>query len=140
MVTIVQNIEKQSTDIARGVDIGGAGDQGIMVGYACKDTPDQLPIEYSLAKGLGQYIYQKYGSHKDLKTQVSVDVDYSFEKGTEPLYTVKSVLVSAEGFETNEQIEQDIVEFFSQRGLATNDVAIYVNPCGQWEGGFNTDA
>lgn len=51
-VSIFQNIEKQSTDIAKGVDTGGAGDQGIMVGYACKDTPDQLPIEYSLAKGL----------------------------------------------------------------------------------------
>lgn len=57
-----------------------------------------------------------------------------------PHFKVKSVLVSAEGFETNEQIEQDIVEFFSQRGIVTNDVAIYINPCGQWVGGFNTDA
>lgn len=54
--------------------------------------------------------------------------------------TLKTVLVSVEGFESNEPIEQDIIEYFSQKGITTNDVAIYINPCGQWQGGFNTDA
>jgi len=46
------NIVKQSPDIARGVDTGGAGDQGIMVGYATSQTPEMLPLEHVLATKL----------------------------------------------------------------------------------------
>lgn len=46
---IVNLIDKQSSDIALGVDIGGAGDQGIMYGYACDETPECLPIAYVIA-------------------------------------------------------------------------------------------
>jgi len=117
-VMVVQNIEKQSPDIAKGVDTGGAGDQGIMVGYACRDTEDQLPIEYSLAKGLGLYIYQKYGSTKDLKTQVTVDVQYPERTDgplEEPKFVINTVLVSAEGFESNEPVMEDIQYFFAKQ-------------------------
>lgn len=49
---VVNNIQRQAADIAQGVDIGGAGDQGIMVGYASAETPEFMPIEYILARRL----------------------------------------------------------------------------------------
>jgi len=67
-----------------------------MVGYACRDSEDQLPIEYSLARGLGLFIYEKYGSNKDLKTQVTVDVENQEDKEKSARFTVNTVLVSAE--------------------------------------------
>ena len=59
-IEVHTKIVKQSPEIAQGVDTGGAGDQGIMIGYACDDTPEMLPREVVLARGLNQYIYEKY--------------------------------------------------------------------------------
>ena len=64
------NIVTQSPEIAQGVDTGGAGDQGIMVGYACKDTDNLMPLEYELARDLCKTLYGKYPS--DGKTQVTI--------------------------------------------------------------------
>jgi len=49
-VKLIKNIAIQSPEIAQGVDIGGAGDQGIMVGYACNETPELLPLETVLSR------------------------------------------------------------------------------------------
>jgi S-adenosylmethionine synthetase len=83
-VKIIVNIAEQSREIAQGVDIGGAGDQGIMVGYACNETPELMPLEYVLARQLCQYIYEKYPF--DGKTQITtkdgkiVSIVASFQK------------------------------------------------------------
>src|SRR3989338_3141043 len=67
---IISNIVSQSPEIARGVDTGGAGDQGIMKGYATNETPEFLPLEYVLARDLCKKIYEKYPY--DGKTQVTI--------------------------------------------------------------------
>src|SRR3989344_6449819 len=54
------NIVKQSPEIARGVDTGGAGDQGIMSGYATNETETHMPKEYELARSLCRKLYKKY--------------------------------------------------------------------------------
>jgi len=54
------HLEEQSPEIAQGVDIGGAGDQGIMIGYACNETKNYMPLEYELARDLCKKIYEKY--------------------------------------------------------------------------------
>lgn len=64
------SLAKQSHEIARGVDSGGAGDQGIMVGYACRETPQMLPLEVVLARDLNQYLYKIWPY--DGKTQVTL--------------------------------------------------------------------
>ena len=68
---VIENIAKQSPEIARGVDTGGAGDQGIMNGYATSETESMMPLEYELARNLCQKIYEKYPY--DGKTQVTIE-------------------------------------------------------------------
>ena len=53
-------IVKQSNEIARGVDTGGAGDQGIMVGYACNENDEYVPQEYYLARDLCRFLYERF--------------------------------------------------------------------------------
>ncbi|MFA5230232.1 MAG: S-adenosylmethionine synthetase N-terminal domain-containing protein [Candidatus Paceibacterota bacterium] len=65
------NIVNQSPSIATGVDNGGAGDQGIMVGYACNNTINFMPLEYELSRSLCKYIFQYHPY--DGKTQITVD-------------------------------------------------------------------
>ena len=67
---VKQNIAKQSSYISQGVDVGGAGDQGIMIGYACHETKELMPAEYSIARNLCQQVYQHYPF--DGKVQVSL--------------------------------------------------------------------
>jgi S-adenosylmethionine synthetase len=72
-VAVHVNLVAQSPEIAQGVDAGGAGDQGIMIGYATRETPSFLPLEYVLARELCRKIYAEYPY--DGKTQVTVDGD-----------------------------------------------------------------
>ena len=68
---IISNIALQSPEIAQGVDTGGAGDQGIMKGYATSETKEYLPLEYVLARNLCQKIFEIYPY--DGKTQVTIN-------------------------------------------------------------------
>ena len=65
------HVVKQSNFISQGVDTGGAGDQGIMVGYACDDNQQMIPQELYLARQLCQLLYEDYPY--DGKTQVTLD-------------------------------------------------------------------
>jgi S-adenosylmethionine synthetase len=124
-VKIHVNIVAQSPEIAQGVDTGGAGDQGIMVGYACNETPEFLPTEVVLARQLNQLIYkdQPY----DGKTQVTLKdgkvsaVVASFQHATQA-----ELRAAIEGW------------LHDKPHLGTPE--IHVNPCGDWEqGGFDAD-
>ena len=69
------NLVKQSPEIGRGVDDGGAGDQGIMIGYACNHNEDFVPQEYYLARSLCKHIYNIF--EYDGKTQVTIDEEHN---------------------------------------------------------------
>ena len=116
---IISNIVLQSSQIAQGVDTGGAGDQGIMKGYATSETRDYLPLEYSLARNLCQKIFEVYPY--DGKTQVTV------EDGK-----VKTVVASFQNTKSEELLElvKSIID--------SNEYLI--NPAGEWnQGGFDAD-
>jgi S-adenosylmethionine synthetase len=74
-------IQEQSRDIAQGVDVGGAGDQGMMFGYATRETPELMPLTLSIAHALTRQaaaIRRKHphlGLRPDMKSQVSVEYD-----------------------------------------------------------------
>ena len=75
---IVNLIETQSPDIAQGVDVGGAGDQGIMFGYATKETEEMLPISYVLATR----VLQKLDAldHPQLKADAKAQVTFDYDR------------------------------------------------------------
>lgn len=113
-------VTKQSPFIARGVDTGGAGDQGIMIGYATRETENFMPLEYELARKLCRQIYEKYPF--DGKTQVTV------EDGA-----VTAVVASFQNAKTSEleQLMRTLVD--AKEYLA--------NPAGEWRmGGFDADS
>ena len=119
-------IVKQSPEIAQGVDTGGAGDQGIMIGYACDETPELLPREVVLARRLNQFIYDKHPY--DGKTQVTIAPDGSID----------SIVASFQNVEKKE-LEQLVREFIKNHNLE-GKLELHLNPAGDWhQGGFDAD-
>lgn len=125
-VELIEHLVKQSPEIARGVDTGGAGDQGIMVGYATNETPEYLPLETILSRRLNQFLYEKWPH--DGKTQITL-------KDGVIVATVASFQHSV-GTELRAAVEEWLTD---QKTAQT--VAIHINPTGDWEqGGFDADA
>lgn len=119
-------IVKQSPEIAQGVDTGGAGDQGIMVGYACDDTPELLPREVILARRLNQFIYQKHPY--DGKTQITLA----------PNGEVESIVASFQN--VSSKVLKQLVEKFIKKYQLTGKLELHLNPAGDWnQGGFDAD-
>ena len=119
-------IVKQSPEIAAGVDTGGAGDQGIMIGYACDETPELLPREVVLSRKLNQFIFDKYPY--DGKTQVTIAPDGSIDSMVASFQNVpKDVL------------EELVHEFIANEKLE-GKLELHINPAGDWnQGGFDAD-
>jgi S-adenosylmethionine synthetase len=123
------NLSKQSHEIARGVDTGGAGDQGIMKGYATIQTESMMPREYELARNLCMKIYEKYPY--DGKVQVTLEdeniktVVASFQntKNTELLDLVKS-LINSEEYLINQSGEWTVGGFDADTGLSGRKLVI----------------
>ncbi len=136
---VFTNIEEQSPDIARGVDTGGAGDQGIMYGYATGETPEFLPMPVVLAHRLAWGLTNLRRNHPEFswlrpdgKTQVTMDGG-----------RVTTVLVSAQHREDMAQAEMRklIVQHLIGPTIGeTADVKVLFNPTGAFvRGGFSAD-
>jgi len=122
---VVINLNQQSPEIAQGVDNGGAGDQGIMTGYACRENDQYLPQEYFLARELNKFIFEKFPF--DGKTQITLDRN--------------RVRVVA-SFQNAPRVElyELVNEFFRSYPQYILE-QIHVNPAGDWNiGGFTADA
>ena len=116
---IIINLSKQSRDIASGVDTGGAGDQGIMKGYATTETVNMMPKEYELARYLCQKVYEKYPY--DGKVQVTLNNE-----------EIETVVVSFQNTK-NEKLLPLVKSLIQAKEYL-------VNPAGEWkEGGFDAD-
>ncbi len=129
-VEVIERLEAQSPEIAQGVNTGGAGDQGIMVGYATSETPELLPLEYVLARRLNQYLFERWPY--DGKTQVTtIDGEVS-------------VIVASFQHAPQAELRQAVNDWVSSESLAVahkNGLTLHINPAGDWEvGGFDADA
>lgn len=125
-VELIEHLVKQSSEIAQGVDTGGAGDQGIMVGYATDETPEYLPLETVLARRLNQYLYVIWPY--DGKTQVTL-------KNGEIVAVVAS-FQSAPG----ETLRAEVENWLKNQKVGT-ELKVHINPAGDWQqGGFEADA
>jgi len=124
---ITVHVVKQSNFISQGVDTGGAGDQGIMVGYACDDNEQMIPQELYLARDLCQLLYETYPF--DGKTQVTLD------RGA-----ITAVVASFQNAPATD-LDQ-LIRGWLQEGnrLVAPTLEVHCNPAGDWEvGGFDAD-
>ena len=125
-VEVHTKIVKQSPEIAQGVDTGGAGDQGIMIGYACDETPEMLPLEVVLSRRLNQFIYEKHPY--DGKTQITIAPDG----------TIDSIVASFQNV-PHDELEKLVRNFIKNNEL-DGRLELHINPAGDWnQGGFDAD-
>jgi len=123
-IGVQTNIVMQSPEISQGVDTGGAGDQGIMIGYACTENEQMVPQEYYLARKLCESIYINHSY--DGKTQVTILDDDSL-----------NVVASFQNT-SSEDLIHHIKDFFSDTRYTIN--SLHCNPAGEWNlGGFDAD-
>ena len=129
-VELITHLVKQSPEIARGVDGGGAGDQGIMVGYATNQTKERLPLEVVLSRNLNQHLYALWPY--DGKTQVTV------KDGR-----IVAIVASFQNA-PHAELAAEVLNWVKRDGLAVTDegdLEIHANPAGDWSsGGFDADA
>src|ERR1035437_2442630 len=144
---VLSTIHSQSPDIAQGVDTGGAGDQGLMFGFACTETEELMPLPIMLAHKLvkGLSCARRDGVldylRPDGKSQVTIEYE-----GTRPV-RVDAVVVSSQHspLVTNETMREDIIEKIINRVIPAEmmdkNTKIYVNPTGRFVvGGPHGDA
>jgi S-adenosylmethionine synthetase len=144
---VLSSIHEQSPDIAQGVDPGGAGDQGLMFGYACTETPELMPLPIMLAHKLvkGLSCARRDGVldylRPDGKSQVSVEYDNG-----KPV-RVDTVVVSTQHSSTvsNDALREDITDKIVHRvipqDMVDSKTRILINPTGRFVvGGPHGDA
>ena len=132
------DIAKQSPDIAMGVDVGGAGDQGIMFGYACDETENYMPYAINMAHKLSKKVSEVRRTKEipylrpDAKTQVTVEYEDGVPK------RIETILISTQhndGIE-QEKIREDLMNKVIKKVIPNNmideNTKIYVNPTGRF--------
>jgi S-adenosylmethionine synthetase len=136
---VISSINKQSGDIAQGVDTGGAGDQGMMFGYASNETPELMPAPISLAHKLARKLTEVRKSGKlpylrpDGKTQVTVEYDENYKPSR-----IDAVVVSSQHSEnvSNEELHADILKYVIQAVLPAEwldeHTKYHINPTGRF--------
>lgn len=137
--SVITSIHRQSSDIAMGVDIGGAGDQGLMFGFACNETKELMPLPIMLAHKLSMRLAEVRKQdvlpylRPDGKTQVTIEY-----KGKKPV-RVDSVVVSTQHSPqvTLQEITEDVIEkvikpTIPEDILDEGHIKYFVNPTGRF--------
>jgi S-adenosylmethionine synthetase len=144
---VISSIDPQSSDIAQGVDTGGAGDQGLMFGYAVRETEELMPLPLTLAHRLVQRLSEARRKGEmdflrpDGKSQVTVEYE-----GSRPI-GVEAVVISTQHAEAikhaalKEAIIEEIIKPVVPAPLLNPDTKFHINPTGRFViGGPQGDA
>jgi S-adenosylmethionine synthetase len=135
---VISSIDRQSPDIAQGVDTGGAGDQGLMFGYACNETKELMPTPITLAHALTMRLAQARKREEldflrpDGKSQVTVEYD-----GVRPV-RCEAIVVSTQHAEAikhvdlKEQILEAIIKPTIPAGMIDANTKFHINPTGRF--------
>ena len=136
---VITAIDEQSPDIAMGVDREGAGDQGIMFGYACNETEELMPLSISLAHKLTLKLSQvrKSGEIDYIRPDGKSQVTVVYDENDRPI-AVDTVVISTQHSEdvTQEELKKDIMEKVIlpviPASLLTDETKYYINPTGRF--------
>jgi S-adenosylmethionine synthetase len=135
---ILVTIDRQSPDIAMGVDTGGAGDQGMMFGYACRETPELMPMPIQLAHRLAQRLgeVRKSGQLSYLRPDGKSQVTIEYQDGR-PM-RVEAIVVSTQHAEEakiedlRRDLEAEVIRPVIGDGLRDSSTKIHINPTGRF--------
>ena len=150
---VITNIDEQSGDIAMGVDKSleaketadeqldnGAGDQGMMFGYACDETPEYMPMAITLAQRISRRLadVRKNGEITYLRPDGKCQVTVEYDENDRPVRVDTIVLSTQHGPDvTAEQIASDMIEHVIRKvvpmELLDEDTKYYINPTGRFE-------
>jgi S-adenosylmethionine synthetase len=145
---VLTSLDAQSADISVGVDTGGAGDQGMMFGYATDETPELMPMPITLAHRLTKRLAETRKSGQlpwlrpDGKSQVAVEYADGRPVAVRAVVLSTQHADSAENAEIHEGVRNQVIEPVLQgSGLDTEGVALHINPTGRFVvGGPQGDA
>jgi S-adenosylmethionine synthetase len=136
--SVINALGTQSPDIAQGVDTGGAGDQGLMFGFACNETPELMPMPIQLAHNLTRKLSEVRNNGKlpylrpDGKSQVSVEY-----RDGKP-FRIDAVVISSQHADevTNDQlrkeIKEQVIEAVIPAELLDDNTKFHINPTGRF--------
>jgi len=136
---VISSINKQSGDIAMGVDTGGAGDQGMMFGYACNETAELMPTPILMAHKLTMKLsdVRKNGRLPYLRPDGKSQVTVEYDKSGKPI-RIDAVVISTQHAETvtTEELRSDILKHVIQATLPAHlldeDTKYHINPTGRF--------
>jgi S-adenosylmethionine synthetase len=135
---VLNTIQSQSPDIAMGVDTGGAGDQGLMFGYACDETPELMPLPIMMAHKLSQRLSEVRRSGEldflrpDGKSQVTVE--YVDDKPVR----IDAIVVSIQHHDTvsteelREKVRKHVIDAVIPQHMVDADTKYHINPTGRF--------
>jgi len=138
---VISSIDPQTSDIAMGVDTGGAGDQGLMFGFACRETEALMPLPIMLAHRLTMRLSEARRTGElewlrpDGKSQVTIEYE-----GTEPR-RVDAVVVSCQHSDTvtirelREEVRERIIDRVVPPEMVDDDTRFFINPTGRFVSG-----
>jgi S-adenosylmethionine synthetase len=136
---VISSINKQSGDIAMGVDTGGAGDQGMMFGFACNETPELMPAPISFAHKLCMRLAEvrKHGKLPYLRPDGKSQVTVEYDEHHKPI-RVDAIVISSQHSETvgNDELRSDILKHVIQATIPAHlldeDTKYHINPTGRF--------
>jgi S-adenosylmethionine synthetase len=144
---VLSALDRQSPDIAMGVDTGGAGDQGLMFGFACNETPELMPLPIQLAHVLSRRLAEvrKSGELPYLRPDGKSQVTVEYRDGRP--FRLEAVVISSqhdakvENEQLRAEIEQKVIKHTVSSELLDKDTKYHINPTGRFvTGGPQGDA
>ena len=138
-LAVISTIDEQSPDIAMGVDNDGAGDQGLMFGFACDETEEMMPLPISLAHKLTRRLAEvrKCGLVNYLRPDGKSQVTVEYDELDHPI-RIDSVVISTQHSETVEMnelrefIKKEVINYVIPSNLIDKDTKIFINPTGRF--------